>query len=170
MREMTMVDVVREVDELVSKYKKIAEEQGDTLLGGIAARLAKEYGSLAEKIASVHSQEMGRIQRQNDQIDAMLYALMSKTDIKFTDDFKAKMLPVAAKITEQKRQVVKMPFTAKECKRVADQLEDMRLHMKSQSCKNAQEKCAQMMRDDKLANARALLSRIAKWIEGKSKA
>ena len=166
MHEMTMVDVVREMDELVSQYKKIAEEQGDTLLGGIAARLAKDYDALAEKIASVYSQEMGRIQRKNDQIDAMLYAFMSKNDIKFTDDFKAKILPVAAKITEQKRHVVKMPFTAEECNRVAVQLEDMRLHMKSQFCKNAQEKCAQIMRDDKLANARAILSRIAKWIEG----
>lgn len=69
-------------------------------------------------------------------------------------------------ITEQKRQAVKMPFTAEECKRVAAQLEDMRLHMKSQICKTAQEKCAQIKRDDKLANARALLSKIAKWIEG----
>lgn len=103
MREMTMIDVVREMDELVSQYKKIAEEQGDTLLGGIAARLAKEYGSLAEKIASVYSQEIGRTQRQNDQIDAMLYAFMSKNDIKFTDDFKAKMLPVAAKLTYSQR-------------------------------------------------------------------
>lgn len=166
MHEMTMVDVVRELDELVSKYKKIAEEQGDTLLCGIAARLAKDYDALAEKIASVHSQEMDRIQRQNDQIDAMLYAFMSKTDIKFTDDFKAKMLPVAAKITEQKPQVVKMPFTAEECKRVADQLEDMRLHMKSQICKTAQEKCAQIMREDKLGTARALLLKIVKWFEG----
>lgn len=166
MHEMTMVDVIRELDELVFKYKKLAEEQGDTLLGGIAARLAKDYDELAEKISSVYSQEMGRIQRKNDQIDAMLYAFMSKNDIKFTDDFKAKMLPVAAKITEKKPQVVKMPFTAEECKRVADQLEDMRLHMKSQICKTTQEKCAQIMKNEKLANARALLSRIAKWIGG----
>ena len=170
MREMTMEDVVRELDELIAKHKKTAEEQGDTLLGAIASRLAKEYESLADTIAQVHRQDMVRWQGARDYVDATLYSLLSTCDIKLTDEFKAAMFPVCRNGIEQKTPVAEMPFTADECKRVADQLEDLRLKMKSQPWRTGQEKCAQIMRDDKLSNARALLSRVAKWIEGKSKA
>lgn len=131
----------------------------------ISAGMAEYLTNLLKWVKSAVKGERERIQGARDSIDATLYALMSKSNLKFDDDYK-KMLDhargnSATWLCKKPTTPQRKTYTSSEVKKAGDRLENLRLKLKSRRADTSQQKITFVTQDSDLAYVVDILTTIA---------
>ena len=126
----------------------------------MTAGMVEFLTTLLQWVKSAVKVERDKIQGARDSIDATLYALMSKSSLKFDDDFNP-WLRRNAPSPQRKT------YTSSAVKEAANRLEKLRLSLKGRRADSAQQKIIFVAQDSDLSYAVDILKNIAaeeaKW-------
>ena len=140
----------------------------------VLAGMVEYLSTLRTWLKSAIKVERDRIQGVKDRIDATLYELMSKSSLKFDDDFKT-MLDhargnAATWLWKEPTTPQRKTYTSSAVEEAANRLEKLRLKLKSRIADSAQQKITFVTQDSDLAYAVDLLTTIAEQREHEGQA
>lgn len=131
----------------------------------MTAGMVEFLTTLLQWVKSAVKVERDKIQGARDSIDATLYALISKSSLKFDDDFKKMHDHAMGNACPWLRRNAPAPqrktYTSSEVKRVGDRLENLRLKLKSRRADSANQKITFVTQDSDLLSAVDILKTIA---------
>lgn len=126
--------------------------------------LVEYLSNLLLWVKSAVKVERDRIQSAKDSVDATLYSMMSKSDIKLSDDFKRSLDHACGNAL--KHDILPMPpseknLTSEDCKNMADRLDHLRFELQSRNAANSVQKKAFIEQHATLVGAAFMLRKIA---------
>ena len=130
----------------------------------MTAGMVEFLTTLLQWVKSAVKVERDKIQRARDSIDATLYALMSKSEIKFDYDFRKMIDHVSGNVLATKEQhepPQKDKVDAKTCYAMVERLEHTRLELNVRNAENTVRKQQYIKQDEILAEAADMLRAIA---------
>lgn len=111
---------------LQKEIERLNESKGSDAMDAVKKGMSEFLIQLLDWIKTAIRVERDRIQRARDSIDATLYAMMSKSDIKFNNDFRKMIDHMSGNALKPKEQPVpshKNEIGQKECSAMGAQLE-----------------------------------------------
>ena len=149
---------------------EIPKGMESAISSSMTASMVEYLTTLLQWVKSAVRVERDRIQGARDSIDATLYALMSKSYIKFDDDFKKMLDHMRGNVlttTEQPEPPQKDKVNAKTCYEMADRLEHIRLELQGRNAENTVRKIQYIKQNGILTEAADMLRVIAEEKEQK---
>lgn len=150
---------------LEKEIERLNASKGSDAIDAVKKGTSEYLTQLLDWLKTAIRVERERIQGIRDTIDAHLYALMSKTSIKFDDDFK-KMIDhargnAATWLCKNPTTPQRKTYTASEVKEAGDRLENLRLKLKTRRADSVQQKITFCTQDLNLSCAVDILKNIA---------
>lgn len=149
---------------LEKEIERLNASKGSDAIDAVKKGMSEFLAQLLNRMKTAIRVERDRIQGARDSIDATLYALMSKSSLKFDDDFKKMLDHMCGNVLITKDQTIpphEDSIDSKTCYAMAGKLEHTRLELQSRNAENSVRKIQYIKQNEILAEAAAMLREIA---------
>lgn len=165
MKKVDFDFIIKHLEEEIAKLEEFISGQCGTL-EALVRILIDDKKHYLEWIRSAIRNERDKRQTDEDMIDASRYMMFSKKPL-LTKEFRDKVI----EIRKNREEATKKEILAKgdklkvDCQLARNDIEDIRLHLKSERHTTATEKLMSVTRDNRLLRAVEVFQHIGEWIQ-----